>query len=169
MLHMTEEEYQQFLQRTKGTPQPFPKTTKAAPPGRAKRAKYFNKKVYGYEDGYVSTEKSDKHGKLVEQYDSVKEYQRSRELFILLRTGEITDLELQRSLLIQEAFQSADGIKHQAVTYRADFAYRKDGRQIIEDVKGYDEHRKKYLTTQVFDLKWKLLQAKYPEYTFVLY
>lgn len=167
---MTEEEYQQFLQRTKKPRiQAKRNAPDIAPPGDSKRTKYFNQKVYVYEDGYASTEKSDKHGKLIERYDSVKEYQRSRELLVLLRAGKISNLELQRSLLIQEAFQGRDGRKHKAVVYRADFAYRRDGQQIIEDVKGYDERKKKYLTTQVFDLKWKLLQAKYPDFTFVLY
>ena len=75
----------------------------------------------------------------------------------------------QAELVIQEAFTTPDGKKHRPVTYKADFAYERDGEKIIEDVKGEDEKTGKYQMTEAFRLKWKLLQAKYPGFKFEIY
>lgn len=55
------------------------------------------------------------------------------------------------------------------ITYSADFKYEQDGTVTIEDVKGFDRNTGKWLTTQVFNLKWKLLKARYPQFKFVLF
>ena len=137
---------------------------------KRKPSKYHNKKVYVYEDGFVSLEFSLKnHGKVIEKYDSEKEYSRSRELLLLKRAGKISDLKRQAEMVIQEGFQSPDGKKHAPIVYKADFVYERDGKIIVEDVKGQDERTGRLLMTEAFRLKWKLLQAKYPQYQFELY
>lgn len=176
MLRMTEEEYFEYLKRT-GLPDVIGLTKQHNLAGDAEKgqghkkreSKYRNKRVYVYDDGMVSTEPLGGHGELIEEFDSVKEYQRCRELRMLEKAGKISNLNTQAVLVIQEKFQSQDGKKYRTITYRADFMYIENGVQVVEDVKGYDSKRKKYLTTQVFDLKWKLLIAKYPDYKFQIY
>ena len=148
---MSAKEYQEML-RQKKTP------------------KHHNKKVYVYEDGFASPDqKLTTHGAITEKYDSTKEYGRSRELLLLKRAGQISDLKRQAELVIQEAFTSPDGKKHRPIVYRADFIYKRDGETIVEDVKGKDENTGKYQMTEAFRLKWKLLQAKYPQFKFEIY
>ena len=69
------------------------------------------------------------------RFDSLKEGNRFRELSILLRAGEITDLRLQPEFTLIEAWMDTEGNKHNAMRYRADFSYRRNGELIIEDVK----------------------------------
>lgn len=86
-----------------------------------------------------------------ETFDSKKEY----EYYLILkdreRRGEISDLERQKTFIIQEAFVSKTGEKIRAITYKADFTYYdrtlKDWKVI--DVKG--------MKTEVYKLKKKLL------------
>ena len=92
------------------------------------------------------------------QFDSKKEAKRYQELKLMLHAGIISDLELQPVFLLQEKF------KHNAKSYRdvrylADFKYIKDGKEIIEDVKG-----KK---TKVYAIKKKMLLKKYPDINFI--
>ena len=149
--HMSAKEYQEMLRRKKPS-------------------KYRNEKVYVYEDGFLSdSPKLTTHGRVIEKYDSRKEYDRSRELLLLKKAGKISNLKRQAELVIQEAFTTPDGKKHRPVTYKADFAYERDGEKIIEDVKGEDEETGKYQMTEAFRLKWKLLQAKYPGFKFEIY
>lgn len=146
--------------------------------------KYRNHPVYILQDGYVldsslanierkqRIELLDKaiqrHGKICDVFDSHKEYKRFQYLQLLERGGQISGLIRQYSLVIQEAFEYQN--EHvRAITYNADFFYQTDEKIVVEDVKGFDRRRQKWLTTQVFDLKWKLLKAKYPQYSFVLF
>ena len=132
--------------------------------------KYGNHKVYAYEDGFVAGNKDAKeHGNIVDVFDSTKEYCRWLDLQILEKGGSITELKRQVPLTIQEAFQY-EGKRIQKIDYRADFYYRdKNGTVVVEDVKGYDQKNGKYIQTEAFRLKWKLLKSKYPDYHFVLY
>ena len=164
MIRMTAKEYQDFL--TKSDKCHFVD----AVPANTSRNKYRNVKVYCYEDGFISYgEKISSHGKIVQKYDSIKEYHRHCELLLLERAGKISDLEAQKALLIAEAFTDSAGKKHRAILYRADFFYAEQGAQVVEDVKGFDKKAGKHLTTKAFDIKWKLLQAKYPAYIFKLF
>ena len=79
----------------------------------------------------------------------------------------ITDLKRQVPLIIQEKFVY-QGKTVRPIIYCADFVYRKDGKTVVEDVKGFDKKTGKWRTTQTFELKWKLLKARYPHYDFVL-
>ena len=71
---------------------------------------------------------------------------------------------------IQEGF-TYRGERVKAITYKADFKYTdaKSGDTVIEDVKGKDMSTGKYLTTEAFRLKWKLLKQRYPEFVFKLF
>ena len=110
---------------------------------QAKKSKYKNMKVEI--DGI--------------NFDSVKEGNRYMELRLLLQAGEISELELQPEYLLLEGYQDKDGTKIRPVTYKADFRYRdKDGRLVVEDVKG--------MRTEAYKLKKKLLLARYPELDF---
>ncbi len=136
---------------------------------KTKMPKYHNQKVYIYHDGFISQEKVENHQGIAMRFDSVKEYNRWCELQMLERGKAITNLERQKPLLIQAAFTDKEGKRHRAAYYHADFTYILDGEQIVEDVKGFDKKHGRYLTTAAFNLKWKLLQAKYPQYVFRLF
>ena len=93
-------------------------------------------------------------------YDSKKEYRRWKELCLLQKAGKITDLERQvpfelipaqkRIVETGERYKRNDparGIRagdpktkvvtlEQSCVYVADFVYRQDGRQVVEDTKG---------------------------------
>lgn len=137
--------------------------------GKKKSAKHRNVKVYVYKDGLVANEKLEGHGGVEEKYDSKKEYQRCLELRLLEKAGRISNLRRQTSLLISEAFVDSEGKKHRAITYCADFIYVEDGREVVEDVKGYSRTKQQYLCTEAFRLKWKMLQKLYPDKVFRLY
>lgn len=178
MLRMTEEEYLDFLRRTgklePAQPRAQTDTDKrtAAADDSAKpqrKPKYRNQRVYIYEDGFTATAKTDGHGRIAEKFDSVKEYQRCLELRLMERAGKISELTTQATLMIQEKFKGQDGKTHRAITYRADFAYMENGTKVIEDVKAFDKKTQKFRTTETFNIKWKLLQAKYPDYNFRLF
>ena len=85
-----------------------------------------------------------------ESFDSEKE----RDYYILLldreKRGEITDIQRQVAITIQQAFETPSGEKYRAITYKADFVYKDITGQVhIVDVKGYK--------TEVYKLKKKLL------------
>ena len=65
-------------------------------------------------------------------FASKKESKRYQELRLLERAGEIQDLRLQ---VPYELIPKQKG--ERACTYYADFVYMEDGKQIVEDVKGY--------------------------------
>lgn len=85
------------------------------------------------------------------EFDSKKEANRYYELKLLQRAGQITDLQLQREFeLIPAQYETyarygktgkrlQDGKRciEKSCVYKADFAYIKDGQQVVEDVKGY--------------------------------
>ena len=93
-------------------------------------------------------------------YDSKKEYRRWCELCLLQKAGKITGLERQvpfelipaqkRTVETGERYKRnilAQGIRagdpktkevtlEQSCVYKADFVYKQDGRQVVEDTKG---------------------------------
>ena len=100
--------------------------------------KYRNKKVQV--DMYV--------------FDSIAESRRYKELKLLQRAGEISELTLQPRFLLQEAFRK-NGKSYRKIEYVADFMYLQDGKYIVEDVKG--------IQTDVFKLKHKIFEKLYPD------
>lgn len=88
------------------------------------------------------------------RFDSKREAERYAELKLLEKAGEISHLELQPIIVLQEKFKY-NGKTVRAITYRADFAYYDHAieKAVIEDVKGME--------TDVFKLKKKLFLKKY--------
>ena len=110
-------------------------------------------------------------------YASQKEYDRWLELNYLQRTGKITDLEYQvkfelipaqyRTVETGERYKKSDkarGIRagdlktkevcvERACVYIADFVYKEDGRQVVEDTKG--------MRTDEYIIKRKLMLWRY--------
>lgn len=132
--------------------------------------KYRNVKVYVYSDGYVTYgEKDPTRGKPNDVFDSTKEYNRWNELLLLEKAGNISNLSKQTKLIIQPATKS-NGILIREIAYKADFMYNDaQGRTIVEDVKPFDIKTQKHKTTKDFRIKWKLLQVKYPAFSFTIY
>lgn len=80
------------------------------------------------------------------KFDSKAEARRYKNLKLLERAGEITNLELQpRYDLI------VNGVK--CGFYKADFRYLENGKLVVEDVKG--------MKTPVYNLKKKLIKVIY--------
>lgn len=90
-----------------------------------------------------------------ETYDSVKEYRRHDELKLLQRAGKISGLERQVKfeLIPSQKDRETKKVLLRGVSYVADFVYEKDGKRIVEDVKGY----KGGGAYAVFTLKKKLM------------
>ena len=100
--------------------------------------KYRNKKVVV--DGIV--------------FDSRKEGQRWKELKILESSGEIEKLERQVKFQLLPRQTGSDGkVLERKVEYVADFVYIRDGKVIVEDVKGYRGGG----AYEVFKLKKKMM------------
>ena len=95
------------------------------------------------------------------KFDSKLEAERYAQLKILERAGVIRDLELQPSFELIPSFRK-NGKTWRRTLYKADFRYilAEDDSYIIEDVKGSTA-----VITDVFRLKQKLFEYKYPEYT----
>lgn len=88
------------------------------------------------------------------KFDSNLEATRYKELKLLLRAGEISNLELQPRFLLQDSFKK-NGRTFRKIEYVADFKYIENGKTIVEDVKG--------IQTDVFKLKHKIFEKKYPD------
>lgn len=103
-----------------------------------KKSKYRNKKVTI--DGI--------------EFDSKKEAHYYMQLKLLKQSGEIKDFGLQEKFVLQEGF-TKNGTRHRPITYYADFIIDNlDGSTDVVDVKGME--------TQVFKIKKKLFEYKYP-------
>ena len=89
-------------------------------------------------------------------FDSAAEARAYAQLQIMQANGEISDLRLQPKFELQPSFTDAHGKRQRAITYTADFAYMQDGVMVVIDVKGG-----KATQTQVFRVKWKMLQYKH--------
>lgn len=82
------------------------------------------------------------------QFDSAKEAKRYTKLRDMERAGEIQGLRLQVPFEILPSFE-CDGVKYRGMKYIADFVYYRDGKQVVEDTKGWK--------TQEYRLKKKLM------------
>lgn len=83
-------------------------------------------------------------------FDSYREAKRYRDLSLLLRAGEISDLRAQVKYTLIPAQKKPSGGTERAVTYTADFVYRdKTGKEIVEDAKG--------VRTQQYIIRRKLM------------
>lgn len=94
------------------------------------------------------------------EFMSKKEAERYYELKLLEMAGAIKDLKLQQQFVLQPPFKK-NGKTIRAITYIADFTYfdLERMRNVVEDVKGYK--------TDVYTLKKKMFEYKYPDLTIV--
>ncbi len=65
------------------------------------------------------------------RFDSKLERDRAQELVLLLRQGELSDLEFQPMYKLTDAM----------ISYRSDFAYIEQGRAVTEEIKGMEGER----------------------------
>lgn len=93
--------------------------------------------------------------------DSRKEARRLKELQLLEKAGVIQNLQTQvQYLLIPSQYKKIDGKRvclERSVKYIADFVYTQNGKQVVEDVKGY----KKGAAYNLFVIKRKLMLQVY--------
>lgn len=106
-------------------------------------------------------------------FDSKKEANRYCELKLLQRAGVIEDLELQKEFeLIPAQYETfarygktgkrlQDGKRciEKSCVYKADFAYKKGGQLVVEDVKGYRDPASAAYAK--FVIKRKLMLERY--------
>ena len=81
-------------------------------------------------------------------FDSKKEQARSLELELLQKAGVITDLQAQYKVELQPRFKR-DGKTYRPIIYVADFYYKENGRETLEEVKGFE--------TEVWKIKKKMV------------
>nr|UVX62060.1 MAG: protein of unknown function (DUF1064) [Bacteriophage sp.] len=85
-------------------------------------------------------------------FDSKREADRYLVLKSMEEDGDIEDLRRQVRYELIPAFD-VDGRHYRPVFYVADFVYREDGHEVVEDVKG--------MMTDVYKLKSKLFAKRY--------
>lgn len=85
-------------------------------------------------------------------FDSKREADRYVVLKDMEENGAIEDLRRQVRYELIPAFD-VDGRHYRPVYYVADFVYREDGKEVVEDVKG--------MRTDVYRLKSKLFASRY--------
>lgn len=93
-------------------------------------------------------------------FDSKKESKDYLQLKHLEDCGVIKNLRRQVSFELQPKYTNNKGEHIRAINYVADFVYEQDGKTIVRDTKG--------VKTDVFKLKRKLFEYKYPEYEFII-
>lgn len=86
-------------------------------------------------------------------HDSAKEAKRCNELHLLLKANKISNLEIQRKFVLIPAVRYQDMPNERGISYVADFSYMENGKNIIEDTKGY--------RTQAYIIKRKIFKEKY--------
>lgn len=86
------------------------------------------------------------------KFDSKKEAKRYQELLLMQKAGIITDLKRQVPYTLIPAF-NLNKKKYRAITYIADFVYKENGIEAVEDTKGF--------RTDVYKLKKKLMAYIY--------
>lgn len=76
----------------------------------------------------------------------------------MVGTGEISGLKLQpKFLLLPTTRYNGETLRQKS--YIADFSYWQDGKEIVEDVKGFK--------TPIYSLKKHMLICKYPDINFI--
>lgn len=88
------------------------------------------------------------------KFDSQKEGSHYQELKLLEKRGIIKNLKLQTRFELQPSYKK-NGKTIRAINYIADFTYFLNGKLIVEDTKGF--------RTEVYKLKKKIFEYKYPE------
>lgn len=94
------------------------------------------------------------------RFDSRFEAQRYQELVNLEKAGKITNLQTQVPFELQPGYTNNQGKKIRPITYLADFTYSEGDLLIVEDTKSPATR------TEVYKIKKKLFEARFPEYIF---
>lgn len=123
-------------------------------------AKQFRDMVGGSKNKYHAI-KTESDGIV---FDSKFEAEKWNELKMLERIGVIKDLQRQVRFILQEDYVNNKGQKIRPISYIADFVYfdTKKKQKIVMDTKS--EATK---NIEVYRIKKKLFEYKYPEYIFV--
>lgn len=72
-----------------------------------------------------------------EVFDSQKEYARYRELALLQRAGQISDLKRQVRYELIPTQRIGGKVVEKSCVYIADFVYTENGETVVEDTKGF--------------------------------
>lgn len=86
------------------------------------------------------------------EFDSRKEAKRYQELLLLQKSGIITDLKRQVPYILVPVF-NLNKKRYRAMNYVADFVYKENNKEVVEDTKGY--------RTEVYKIKKKLMAYIY--------
>lgn len=70
-------------------------------------------------------------------FDSKREARRYMDLWLMQRSGEISNLRTQVKYPLLPKQARSDGTQERAIDYVADFVYEKDGETVVEDSKGF--------------------------------
>lgn len=92
-------------------------------------------------------------------YDSKHEAKDGQHLQKLESMGIISNLQRQVRFPLQKSFKNNQGKTVRSISYVADFVYERDGKKYVQDSKG--------VRTEVYKIKRKLFEYKYPEYIFI--
>lgn len=93
------------------------------------------------------------------QWDSKHEARDGAKLQQLASAGIISSLQRQVKFVLQEGYRNNQGKAIRPICYIADFVYERDGQKYVQDSKG--------VRTEVYKIKRKLFEKRYPEYIFV--
>lgn len=111
----------------------------------------------------VSKSDSKYHAKKTEvdgiKFDSKHESRDYLKLKSMEESGIIYNLQRQVRFEILPAYQLKDGTKIRAINYVADFVYERDGTTYVQDSKG--------VRTDVYKIKKKMFQYRYPDIVFI--
>ena len=88
-------------------------------------------------------------------FDSKREARRYMDLWLMQRSGQITNLRTQVKYSLLPKQERKDGTKERAIDYVADFVYEKDGETVAEDSKGF--RNTSSATYKVFVMKRKMM------------
>jgi hypothetical protein len=94
-------------------------------------------------------------------FDSTTEYDYWNILLQKQEQGIISELDRQRSFLLQESFKTKDGSTIRKMEYVSDFTYVQDGELHVVDVKGST-----YNIEETFKIKFKILKFLHRDYNY---
>lgn len=92
-------------------------------------------------------------------FDSKKESKDWTRLKSMEDSGIIKNLRAQVPFELQPKYETKDGRKIRPITYVADFVYERDGVVYVQDSKG--------MRTDVYKMKRKMFEYKYPDHIFI--
>ena len=89
-----------------------------------------------------------------QKFDSKKEARRYQELLLMEKAGVIKNLSRQvKFVLIPSQRYESGKVSERECSYKADFKYEEDGKNVVEDVKGF--------RTKEYIIKRKLMLYQY--------